>query len=154
MLLQPRLQTVGNVNEFVSGAYKFKKIERKVNKKLIKWGVRVAVTIVAGSFLIDLTVPQAIAHAMGGEAIPVVANPAADALGSAVNKALQPLIDVLKELAKPIAGVMVTWGCLRYMIGQKEGGIETIQQAAIGYILVMLSPIIMNLITGVGAVIN
>ena len=149
-----QVQTVGNVNEFLSGTYKFKKIEMKVNKKLIKWGIRVAVTVVAGSFLIDLTLPHALAHA-AGEAIPVMANsPAADALGSAVNKALQPLIDVLKELAKPIAGVMVTWGCLRYMIGQKEGGIEAIQQAAIGYILVMLSPVILNLITGVGAVIS
>lgn len=152
MLLQPRIQTVGSVNEFMSGTYKVRKIERKVNKKLVKLGVRVAVTIVAGSFLIDLTLPGALAQA-AGEAIPVM-TPATDALGSAVNKAIQPLIDVLKELAKPIAGVMVTWGCLRYMIGQKEAGLEAIQQAAIGYVLVMLSPVILNLITGVGAVIS
>lgn len=150
--LKMRVQTVGSVNEFMSGAYKYKKIEMKVNKKLIKIGVRVAVTVVAGSFLIDLTLPHAIAHATT-EVIPAM-SPGVDALGSAVNRALQPLIDVLKELAKPIAGVMVTWGCLRYMIGQKEEGISGIQQAAIGYILVMLSPIIMNLITGVGAVIQ
>lgn len=147
-----QVQTVGNVNEFLSGTYKFKKIEMKVNKRLLKLGARVAVTVVAGSFLIDLTLPHALAHA-AGEAIPVL-SPGADALGAAVNKALQPLIDVLKELAKPIAGVMVTWGCLRYMIGQKEAGIAGIQQAAVGYILVMLSPVILNLITGVGAVIS
>lgn len=152
MLLQPRVQTVGTVNDFMSGAYKVRKIESKVNKKLIKLGIRVAVTVVAGSFLIDLTLPSAIAQATS-EVIPVIA-PGVDALGSTVNKALQPLIDVLKELAKPIAGVMVTWGCLRYMIGQKEQGLEVIQQAAIGYILVMLSPIIINLITGVGATIS
>ena len=146
-MIYNRVQTVGNVGEFLSGSYKYKKMELKVNKKLLKWGVRVAVTVVAGSFLIDLTIPQiAFAHA----AVPVM-SPTSQALGSAVNKALQPLIDVLMELAKPIAGVMVTWGALRYMIGQKEAGLAGIQQAAVGYVLVMLSPLILNLITGVGA---
>lgn len=144
-----KIQTVGSVSEFTSGTYKFKKIETKVNKKLVKWGMRVAVTVVAGSFLIDISAPMAMVNAMGPEAIP--ANATSDALGSAVNNALQPLIDVLKELARPIAAVMVTWGCLRYMIGHKEEGIAGIQQAAIGYILVMLSPMIIDLITGVGS---
>lgn len=147
-MIYNRVQTVGTVGEFLSGSYRYKKMEIKVNKKLIKWGIRVAVTVVAGSFLIDLTLPQiAFAHAVA----PVMASPTTHALGSAVNNALQPLIDVLMELARPIAGVMVTWGALRYMIGQKEAGLAGIQQAAVGYVLVMLSPLILKLITGVGA---
>jgi len=148
-MFYPRVQTIGTVSEFMSGSYKYKKVEYKVNKKLIKLGVKVAVTIVAGSFLIDLTIPQAVGHALAAQAIPVM-SPTSAALGSAVNNALQPLIDVLMELAKPIAGLMVTWGCLRYMIGQKDGGVENIQQAAVGYVLVMLAPTIIKLITGVG----
>lgn len=152
-MFNKKVQTVGSVSEFTSGAYKFKKVERKVNKKLVKWGMRVAVTVVAGSFLLDISAPMAMVNAAPVEAIPVN-SPVSDALGSAVNNALQPLIDVLKELAKPIAGAMITWNCLRFMIGQKEPAITGIQHTAVGYLLVMLSPIIIDLITGVGGAIT
>lgn len=143
MMLTNRIQTVGTVNEFLSGEYRYKKVLNKTNKRLAKIGLKVAITVVAGSLFLDITTPLAFAQEV---ALPSIK----ETFGSTVNAALQPLIDVLKEIAKPIAGVMVTWGCLRFMIGQQEEGIHNMQQAAIGYILVQLSPIILKLITGVG----
>ncbi|EKN68090.1 hypothetical protein P9E76_15560 [Schinkia azotoformans] len=148
MILTHKIQTVGTIGEFMSGEYRVQRTVNKVNKRLVKLGIKVLVTVVAGSFMLDISLPMAFAQEITQEAIPV--NAMTDSFGITVNKALQPLIDVLKELARPIAGVMVTAGCLRYMIGQQEQGIDMIQKAAIGYILVMLSPMILNIITGVG----
>ena len=139
-----KVQTVGTVSEFLSGGLKYKRVLNKTNRKLAKIGMKVAITVIASSLFLDITTP--LAFAAQEVALPSVK----DTFGSAVNTALQPLIDVLKEIAKPIAGVMVTWGSLRFMIGQQEQGIANMQQAAIGYILVQLSPIILKLITGVG----
>jgi hypothetical protein len=111
MLFAQKIQTVYTASELLSGEYKVQLVVKKVNKKLVKFGIRVAVTVIVGSFMLDIATPLAFAQ----EAVPV--NAMTDAFGSTVNKALQPLIDVLKELARPIAGVMVTAGCLRYMIG-------------------------------------
>ncbi|MED4354800.1 hypothetical protein P9265_21205 [Schinkia azotoformans] len=148
MLLTHKIQRVGTIGEFMNGEYRIQHAVKKMNKRLIRLGIKVVVTVVAGSFMLDISLPMAFAQTITHEAIPV--NALTESFGSTVNKALQPLIDVLKESARPISGVMVTAGCLRYMIGQQEQGIDMIQKAAIGYILVMLSPMILNIITGVG----
>lgn len=64
--------------------------------------------------------------------------------------AFDPLIDLIQSLSYPIAGVMIAGGCLFIMVGNREKGMQMLQNAAIGYILVQLSPMLLKLLVGVG----
>src|SRR5690625_2268037 len=64
-----RVKAVGSVGDFLSGAHKYKDIERKINKKLLKTGMKVAVTVVAGGLMLNVTMPSA--FAMSPEVIQV-----------------------------------------------------------------------------------
>lgn len=65
--------------------------------------------------------------------------------------AFDPLIDLVQALAYPIAGVMIAAGCLFLMVGQKEKGMSMLQNAALGYILVQLSPMLLKILVGLGS---
>lgn len=64
--------------------------------------------------------------------------------------AFDPLIDLAISLSYPIAGVMIAGGCLFIMIGMRERGMDMLKNAALGYILVQLSPTLLRLLVGVG----
>jgi hypothetical protein len=68
--------------------------------------------------------------------------------------AFDPLIDLAISLSYPIAGVMIAGGCLFVMTGNREKGMEMLQNAAIRYILVQLSPMLLKLLVGVGGTIS
>jgi hypothetical protein len=79
-------------------------------------------------------------------AVPVMA---ADTKAKIIH-ALDPLINLIISLSYPIAGVMIAGGCLMIMIGSRERGMQILQNAAIGYILVQLTPMMLNLLVGIG----
>jgi hypothetical protein len=74
-----------------------------------------------------------------------------DVITNTVVHALDPLIDLVRGLAYPIAGVMIAGGCLFILIGQKDKGLDMLKNAAIGYILVMLSPLFLKILVQIGA---
>jgi hypothetical protein len=45
---------------------------------------------------------------------------------------------------------MIAGGCLFIMVGNRERGMQMLQNAAIGYILVQLSPLMLDLLVGIG----
>lgn len=65
--------------------------------------------------------------------------------------AFDPLIDLVQLLAYPVAGVMIAGGCLFIMVGNRDTGMKMLQNAAIGYILVQLSPLFLDLLVGIGS---
>lgn len=65
--------------------------------------------------------------------------------------AFDPLINLVQSLAYPIAGIMIAGGCLMIMVQQREQGMKMLQNAAIGYILVQLSPMLLQLLVGIGS---
>lgn len=73
-----------------------------------------------------------------------------EAFKGKVLHAFDPLIHLIQSLSYPIAGVMIAGGCLFIMVGNREKGMQMLQNAAIGYILVQLSPMILELLVGVG----
>ena len=81
-----------------------------------------------------------------GDAVPVMS----DAVKSKILHAFDPLIDLTQALSYPIAGIMIAAGCLFIMVGNRERGMQMLQNAAIGYILVQLSPMFLQLLVGVG----
>lgn len=80
------------------------------------------------------------------QSVPVVANATKDN----IIHAFDPLINLMIDLALPIAGVMLTGGALLIMIGQKEKGFTLIMNSSIGYVLVNLSPLFLSLLESVG----
>lgn len=144
-----KVETVGTVNEFLTGSYKVKKIERKINKKLITTGLKVAVAVTAGSLLLDISIPQALlVNAQTPDAVPVMAD--MDKIKKTIMDAFDPLIKVIITLSYPIAGVMLSWGALRFMLNQKEQAISTIQNTALGYLIVQMSPLFLKLLVSIG----
>lgn len=65
--------------------------------------------------------------------------------------AFDPLIGLIQSLSYPIAGVMIAGGCLFIMVGNRERGMDMLRNAAIGYILVQMSPMLLELLVGIGS---
>ncbi|WP_375537078.1 hypothetical protein [Alteribacillus sp. HJP-4] len=61
------------------------------------------------------------------------------------------LIELITQLSYPIAGVMVTFGALMVMIGLKEKGYSKISTASIGFNLVQMAPLLLDLLFGIGS---
>jgi hypothetical protein len=87
-----------------------------------------------------------------GEDVASMAVP--DVVKGKILHAFDPLIDLAISLSYPIAGVMIAGGCLFVMIGNREKGMQMLQNAAIGYILVQLSPMFLKLLVGVGGTVS
>lgn len=126
-------------------------------KALIGFGVPIA--FLAGG-LPPIGLGRAIAGAVSPSSVaqaPVI-NPedAVPAMGvpSAVHAkilhAFDPLVNLIQDLAYPIAAVMIATGSIFIMVGNKEKGMQMLQHAALGYILVQLVPLMLNLLVGVG----
>jgi len=121
-----------------------RRIDSKVRAYL---GHAVPLLAVAG---VALQASRASAH----EAIMAIAPEAVPAVGGALKgkimHAFDPLIDLIVTLSYPVAGVMIAGGCLFIMVGSRDRGMQLLQNAAIGYILMQLSPLMLDLLVGVG----
>lgn len=60
--------------------------------------------------------------------------------------AFTPIIDLVQSLAYPVALVVVLGGGLSIMIGNSERGFSLIQRAGLGYVLVMMLPMLMDVL--------
>lgn len=146
-----KVHTVGSISDFLNEDKVIKMEIKKFNKRSAMHGLKASlVTLATGVTAISITNKMAFASAP--EAIPVTG--AGEYIkGAAKEKiveAFMPLVDMIQALSYPIALVMLTGGALMFMINQKDKGIGLIQNASIGYILVQLMPLLMNLLVGVG----
>lgn len=63
-----------------------------------------------------------------------------------VVNALDPLVELVKALSYPISLVMMLGGGLLIMIGSSDKEFSMIQKAGLGYIIVQMLPVLMDLI--------
>ncbi|MGM8215191.1 hypothetical protein ACLIA0_06380 [Bacillaceae bacterium W0354] len=61
-------------------------------------------------------------------------------------KAFDPLIDLIQGMAYPVAMVVTLGGALFVMIGNSERGFSMMQKAGLGYVIVMIAPMILNVL--------
>jgi hypothetical protein len=151
-----RTETI-KLGDFMSGEYKRKGKRKKVVKTENK---ALNVASVLGPVLIgSLPLFLYAGKPLGANAaaVTVMAQPEAipagiitDAAKEKIIHAFDPLVDLMVNLSLPIAGVMLTGGALMIMIGQKEAGYKLIFNAALGYVLVQMSPLFISLLAGVG----
>lgn len=138
-----RTETI-NFNEFLTSAYNKKESNNEMtNKKSIKDILKVSVTV---PLLWD-TLKGSKAFA-AGEVVEVATVP--QATKESILHAFDPLIDLMIDLALPIAGVMITGGALMILIGQKDKGFQLILNSSLGYCLVNLTPLLLSLLESVG----
>ncbi|MED3571983.1 hypothetical protein [Cytobacillus praedii] len=129
-----RTEVIG-FHDFMTGDYKKKKKPTKKQvKKALEVGIAVTVGIVALGFG---DVSYASAGAVAGVTAQKIVN------------AFQPVIDLVQGLSYPVGLVMMLGGGLSVMVGMQEKGFSMIQRAGIGYILIQMLPILMDLLVEV-----
>ncbi|WP_223592771.1 hypothetical protein [Neobacillus bataviensis] len=84
--------------------------------------------------------------AFAAEAIPVSAAAATSAMYGRMVHAFDPLVTLIQALAYPVAMVVVLGGALFIMIGNKEKGFSMMQGAGLGYVLVQMTPMVLNIL--------
>ena len=147
-------------NEFMTGEYKTK--EKKKRQKKVRIVAKLATTatlpIITGGTvgtlgLISLT-KTAFASAATPTIVEVVPATAKEYVGentlSMLAHVLDPLVDIMVALSFPIASVVIVGACFFFMFGKAEKAWTMIQNAGLGYVLIQVSPLIMDVLKKVG----
>lgn len=85
--------------------------------------------------------------------VPVVAQPVGfvgDTSAAMLAGILDPLINLMVAISFPIASVIIIGGCFFFMIGNSEKAWDTIFKAALGFVLIQLSPLFLDILRNVG----
>lgn len=135
-------------NEFMTGSYKEKRVEEKkksnVGKVIRRVGTSITIPLLLAKPALAATpeaVPVGAAEWIGGTTMATLAH------------ALDPLIDVLVAISFPVASVIIVGGCFFFMLGNSEKAWNTIQNAGLGYVLIQISPLILNVLKQIGGAI-
>ena len=75
---------------------------------------------------------------------------AESAAPTSIDTALQPLINTIRDLAKPICYGSMLWGWSKIMLGQKSAGQKQLKDAIGGFIGVQFTPMIFDIIARIG----
>lgn len=63
---------------------------------------------------------------------------------------LDPVIQILVAISFPVASVIMVGACFFFMFGNSEKAWSMIQNAGLGYVLIQLSPLFLNILREVG----
>lgn len=137
--------------DFYSGNYGAKKKWNNVKKNIKRYApVAVRITVIVGSAIVfNQFVDMPVSFAESVEVIKqdgAVKNFIDGQLYERILKAFEPVIFLVKAIAYPIATLVALGGGLFIMIGNKEKGFGLIQQAALGYLIVQMIPLLMKLL--------
>lgn len=147
-------------NDFLTGEYKAKDKAKK--RKAIKKTVSVATSISIPLMLTGSVGAVGLGLGIAGGKVfaSTTAGPAAveatakEWLGeqtlSALAHVLDPVIDILVALSFPIASVIIVGACFLFMFSSAEKAWTMIQNAGLGYVLIQVSPLILNVLKQVG----
>ncbi len=128
MFKRDKIVKVGTISEFMSG---------NVRKKDVEYKPIIKTAVIAGSVVLCIAF---------GDASFASANVIDGAVMDKVTGAFSPLIDLVRALSYPIGLVMMLGGGLFVMIGNSERGLSMIQKAGLGYVLIQMLPILMDLL--------
>lgn len=150
--------------EFMSGEYKVKEKEKKqrviktTTKLLTASILPVATCGAVGTLGFAMTAMAATTNTMS--AVPVSVAPMAVPVGakewmseqtlSTLAHILDPVVDILVALSLPIASVIIVGSCFQFMFDRADKGWQMIQNAGLGYVLIQVSPLILNVLKQVG----
>lgn len=81
--------------------------------------------------------------AFAQEVVQVAAEPNMQAK---IMTAFAPILDLVQSLAYPVALIVVLGGGLFVMVGNTEKGFSLIQRAGLGYVLIMMLPMLLDVL--------
>lgn len=120
-----------SVKDFMSRKYTEREPARINCKAVVKVAATVGVVVLSLGFG---DVGFAAAGAVNG------------AITEKVVTAFDPLVELIKALSYPIGLTMMLSGGLFVMVGNSEKGLATIQKAGMGYVLIQMLPLLMDLL--------
>lgn len=62
----------------------------------------------------------------------------------------QPIIQLLKDVAEPIAYGCYIWALIKYILGQRAQAMQMIRDVTWGYVLLQLLPLFFSIVKSVG----
>lgn len=131
-----------SVREFMSGDYKRKKSQKRYGSIARRVGASIAVPMILAKPAFAATtveaVPATAKEWMGEQTL------------SALAHVLDPVVDILVALSFPVASVIIVGACFLFMMGNSEKAWGTITNASLGYVLIQVSPLILNVLKQVG----
>ncbi|AYP68761.1 hypothetical protein BpsS36_00055 [Bacillus phage vB_BpsS-36] len=149
-----RKQEVIKFGEFMSGSYKEKPVKKRKSygKTVKKVATSTAIPLIFAPKVFAEGTAQMVATP---EAIPVFSG--SQFIGEksleVLAHALDPVIELMVALSFPIASVIIVGACFFFMFGNNEKAWTTIQNAGLGYILIQLAPMLLNILKEVGKVV-
>lgn len=130
-----------SIREFMSGDYKNDKKPKRYGSIARRVGTSIAIPMI-------LAKP---AFAATPEAIPATAKEwMGEQTLSALAHVLDPVVDILVALSFPVASVIIVGACFLFMFSNAEKAWTMIQNAGLGYVLIQVSPLILNVLKQVG----
>lgn len=112
--------------------------------------IKKAGTLAAGSLFL-LKSPMALAASVDSRGLAVEASGAVSgAVRDQIIHAFDPLVGLMMDLALPVSSVLITAAGLLITIGLKEKGYSLMMQSCIGYVVIMMSPMFIKILAGIG----
>lgn len=128
-----------SISEFMSGDFQQPKKKKKYSAIAKRVGTTIAVPLImAKPVFAAEAVPATAKEWMGEQTLSMLAH------------VLDPVVDVLVALSFPIASVVIVGACFFFMFGNPEKAWGMIQNAGLGYVLIQVSPLILNVLKQVG----
>jgi flagellar biosynthesis protein FlhB len=147
--------------EFINGDYKAKQKEKR--QKLIRKGTKIASSAIlpiatlgaVGTLGFAMTALAATTNTIPVSTTPIAVEVTAkewmsEQTLSTLAHILDPIVDILVALSFPIASVIIVGSCFQFMFDRAEKGWTMIQNAGLGYVLIQVSPLILNVLKQVG----
>lgn len=148
-------------NEFMTGEYKVK--EKKRRNRVVKNTTKIAssaiLPIVTGGAVGSLGLISAINTVYASNSVPVMAPVVVEATAkewmseqtlATLAHILDPVVDILVALAFPVASVVIVGACFFFILGNAEKAWTMIQNAGLGYVLIQVSPLVLDVLKQVG----
>ncbi|MCM3728702.1 hypothetical protein M3226_23945 [Neobacillus cucumis] len=151
-----------NFNEFMSGEFKAKEKQRRQKRvrKVTQLAVSAALPIATCGAVGTLGFAMKAFAATTGTNAVVTSAPIAIEAGAKewmsaqsldmLAHVLDPIVDILVALSFPIASVIIVGSCFQFMFDRADKGWQMIQNAGLGYVLIQVSPLILNVLKQVG----
>lgn len=143
------VQTI-KFGEFMDGSWRTQKVSKKDMKKLTNTLIKAGCMIPLAAVSPSAAFASSIVMTGAGDAANKATSFVAGQTLSVLAHALDPIVQILVAISLPVASVVMIGGCFYFMFGRSEKAWETIQNAGLGYILIQLSPLFINVLEQVG----
>ncbi|MBO1515076.1 hypothetical protein [Metabacillus bambusae] len=131
------------ISEFMSGEYKVKKRSFSQMKTAAASVLPLSLlpTFASAQTVTPEVVPAGATEWMSEKALQTIAH------------ALDPLVDIMVALSFPVASVIIMGACFFFMLGKSERAWSTIMNCGLGYVLIQVMPLLLNVLKEVGGAI-